>query len=64
MAGALSFTPGTNCTPTGRWVKVDTTWDAGYIKKGKFVSSPSDKYFDPEPEEFAKTHRIEATMVY
>jgi hypothetical protein len=48
----------------GRWVKVDTTWDAGYIKKGEFVSSPSDKYFDPAPEEFAKTHRAEATMVY
>jgi hypothetical protein len=48
----------------GRWVIVDTTWDAGYIKKGEFVSSPSDKFFDPEPEEFAKTHRTEATMVY
>ncbi len=48
----------------GRWVIVDTTWDAGYIKKGEFVSSPSDKFFDPEPEELAKTHRAEATMVY
>ena len=48
----------------GRWVKVDTTWDAGYIKKGKFVASPSDKFFDPEPDEFAKTHRTAAAMIY
>ncbi|MBA1336609.1 MAG: hypothetical protein HPY66_3044 [Firmicutes bacterium] len=41
----------------GRWVIVDATWDAGYIKNGKFVSSPSNKYFDPDNEEFAATHK-------
>ncbi|NLO24608.1 MAG: transglutaminase domain-containing protein, partial [Clostridiales bacterium] len=48
----------------GRWVTVDTTWDAGYIKEGKFVASPTEKYFDPDTEEFAKTHRSESVMVY
>ena len=48
----------------GRWVTVDTTWDAGYIKEGRFVASPTDKYFDPDTEEFAKTHRSESVMVY
>lgn len=48
----------------GRWITVDTTWDAGYIKEGRFVTSPSDKYFDPDTDMFAKTHRTESVMVY
>jgi transglutaminase-like putative cysteine protease len=41
----------------GRWVILDTTWGAGYItNNGKFVSSPSDKYFNPDLVSFAKTH--------
>lgn len=42
----------------GRWIMVDTTWDAGYIDmKNKFVRRVRTKYFDTAPAEFAKTHR-------
>ena len=43
----------------GRWVAMDTTWDAGsvdFVRK-TFTFAPRLKYFDPTPEEFAKDHR-------
>jgi transglutaminase-like putative cysteine protease len=46
-----------------RWILQDTTWDAGFIDfKNNFVKRLRTKYFDPDPSEFAKTHRkIEST---
>lgn len=48
----------------GRWVTIDTTWDAGYIKEGRFIASLSEKFFDPDSDEFAKTHRTESIMLH
>lgn len=43
----------------GRWITQDTTWDAGYLDmKNNFVRRVRQKYFDPDPIEFAKTHRV------
>jgi transglutaminase/protease-like cytokinesis protein 3 len=43
----------------GRWVSMDTTWDAGGVdfSRRTFKFQLKDKYFDPKPEEFAKDHR-------
>lgn len=43
----------------GEWVLMDPTWGAGYLKDGKFVPRYTDKYFDPNLEEFKKTHTRE-----
>lgn len=40
-----------------RWVSLDTTWDAGSIKKGTFVSQFSRQYFDKPADKLAVTHR-------
>ncbi len=41
----------------GRWLTMDVTWDAGFIEGDRFVPFFSRKYFDPDPEAFARTHR-------
>ncbi len=43
----------------GRWVAMDTTWDAGSVNFAKktFTFAPRQKYFDPTAAEFAKDHR-------
>lgn len=43
----------------GKWVLMDPTWGAGYVQDGKFVPHYNDKYFDPNLEEFKKTHTRE-----
>jgi transglutaminase-like putative cysteine protease len=43
----------------GAWVNVDTTWDAGTIKGGKFVASYSKKYLAPDSRVFASSHAAE-----
>jgi len=42
----------------GRWVVMDTTWDAGYVDyyTGKFNFRYSTRYFDPSEEAFAVDH--------
>lgn len=40
----------------GRWVSLDTTWDAGYIKDSNFVARATTRFFNPEEQTFAKTH--------
>ena len=42
----------------GRWVTVDTTWDAGFVDSatGTFQWRFSRRYLDPTPEVFAITH--------
>ncbi|NLP44752.1 MAG: transglutaminase domain-containing protein [Peptococcaceae bacterium] len=47
----------------GKWVKIDTTWDAGYISNKKFVASVSTKYFVDE-ELFNKTHKTTSVTQY
>ncbi|WP_342560483.1 transglutaminase domain-containing protein [Psychrobacillus sp. FSL W7-1457] len=40
-----------------RWVTMDPTWGAGYLNDNKeFIASFSEDYFDPEEEDFQKTH--------
>lgn len=40
----------------GNWLTMDPTWGAGYIKDDKFVAAFNEKYFDPDQNEFEKTH--------
>ncbi|WP_066300873.1 transglutaminase domain-containing protein [Bacillus sp. FJAT-29937] len=40
----------------GSWLTMDPTWGAGYLKDDKFVPKYTDTYFDPDVEEFKKTH--------
>ncbi|SDN53028.1 Transglutaminase-like superfamily protein [Fictibacillus solisalsi] len=40
----------------GRWLTMDPTWGSGYLQNGRFVRNYTLKYFDPEPEEFKKSH--------
>ncbi|WRP07715.1 transglutaminase-like domain-containing protein [Rossellomorea aquimaris] len=40
----------------GEWVTLDPTWGSGYLKDGKFVAAFNEDYFDPDMDEFKKTH--------
>ena len=41
----------------GEWVEMDPTWGSGYIDRDdKFISAFNEDYFDPNPDEFKKTH--------
>lgn len=40
----------------GRIVLLDTTWDAGHVKDGRFVRMPAAIWFDSSPEEFSLSH--------
>ncbi|MDQ0176973.1 transglutaminase-like domain-containing protein [Bacillus chungangensis] len=40
----------------GEWLIMDPTWGAGYTDGDVFVAYYSEKYFDPNPAEFNKTH--------
>ncbi|MGM0854907.1 MAG: transglutaminase domain-containing protein [Bacillota bacterium] len=40
----------------GEWVTLDPTWGSGYLKEGKFVPAYNEDYFDPDMDEFKKTH--------
>ncbi|AGX04892.1 transglutaminase family protein [Bacillus sp. NRRL B-14911] len=40
----------------GSWIVMDPTWGAGYIQDDQFVAKYTDKYFEPNPAEFEKTH--------
>ncbi len=42
----------------GRWLVMDTTWDAGYVEGDTFHPRVSQIYFDPEPSVFARDHSI------
>ena len=48
----------------GTWVPVDTTFDAGYIKNGKFVASLKSTYVAMASTEFAKTHTFEKVTMF
>lgn len=38
------------------WLTMDPTWGAGYIENDQFVAKFNEAYFDPNMEEFDKTH--------
>ncbi|MGD6779942.1 transglutaminase domain-containing protein [Sutcliffiella horikoshii] len=41
----------------GEWIEMDPTWGSGYIDRDdKFVAAYNEDYFDPNPDEFKKTH--------
>ncbi len=40
----------------GEWVTLDPTWGSGYLKDGTFVPAFNEDYFDPDMDEFKKTH--------
>lgn len=40
----------------GNWLVMDPTWGSGYIKDDQFVAAFTEDYFDPNMEEFEKTH--------
>lgn len=40
----------------GGWVTLDPTWGSGYLKDGRFVPAFNEDYFDPDMNEFKKTH--------
>jgi len=48
----------------GRWVSMDTTWDAGYVKDNQFVPALSKKYFDPKADVFALSHAATSYTVH
>lgn len=47
----------------GKWITMDPTWGSGYTdSRDRFVKRYTTKYFDPNPAEFAKTHRRTGVM--
>lgn len=48
----------------GKWINIDTTWDAGYIKNKAFVRNQTVKYFNTSAEVFAKTHTVTSTTLF
>ncbi|NLP49832.1 transglutaminase domain-containing protein [Bacillus sp. RO1] len=41
----------------GEWVEMDPTWGSGYLDRDdNFVAAFNEDYFDPNPDEFQKTH--------
>lgn len=40
----------------GVWLTMDPTWGAGYLKDGQFIAEFNETYFEPNMEEFKKTH--------
>lgn len=47
-----------------KWITVDNTWDAGYIKDGTFVAALTDEYFNSSPAAFALTHSESEDKLY
>ncbi|KAB2330092.1 transglutaminase domain-containing protein [Bacillus mesophilum] len=40
----------------GNWLTMDPTWGSGYVDDDVFTAKYNEDYFDPNPDEFAKTH--------
>ncbi len=40
----------------GGWLTMDPTWGSGYIRNDRFVADFNESYFDPNMQEFNKTH--------
>lgn len=47
----------------GKWITMDPTWGSGYLdNQDRFIQQYSTRYFDPNPAEFAKTHKRTGVM--
>jgi transglutaminase-like putative cysteine protease len=58
--GAWGAHAWTEAYAAGRWIVLDTTWDAGYVTDtGRFVKQSSHRYFDPAASDFARDHILE-----
>lgn len=58
--GAWGTHAWTEAYVAGRWVVLDTTWDAGYVTDtGQFVKQFSSRYFDPAAKDFARDHILD-----
>ncbi|WP_338471571.1 transglutaminase family protein [Niallia sp. XMNu-256] len=40
----------------GSWLTMDPTWGSGYLQNDKFVAKFTEDYFDPNMDEFNRTH--------
>ncbi|WP_077210661.1 transglutaminase-like domain-containing protein [Bacillus dakarensis] len=40
----------------GSWLTMDPTWGSGYVDDDRFVAAFNEDYFDPNMDEFKKTH--------
>lgn len=47
-----------------KWIIIDTTWDAGYIRGRKFRDYLSYEYFNPSLNHFSKDHKKEMDLPY
>lgn len=47
----------------GKWVFVDTCWDAGYVRNNEFVAAPSTTYLMPSSG-YPSDHRATTTALY
>lgn len=48
----------------GKWIIMDPTWDAGYIRGHRFRDALSHEYFNPSIEKFNKDHKFEKYLQY
>lgn len=49
----------------GRWITHDPTWNAGYIGDNlQYIRALSHDYYDPNPEVFARDHRVYTDLDY
>lgn len=48
----------------GKWISIDTTWDAGYISNKKFIPAPDDKYLNMDAQTFSSTHRVTSVTLF
>lgn len=40
----------------GRWIAMDPTWNAGFLREGQFVPSFTHRFFNPSPQVFSRSH--------
>lgn len=48
----------------GKWISVDTTWNAGYVKNKSFVVAATNTYFNMDAETFSKTHKVTSVTLF
>ncbi len=48
----------------GKWIPVDSCWDAGYVVEARFIASPSSKFFNPDQNLLTATHNATTAALY
>jgi transglutaminase-like putative cysteine protease len=48
----------------GKWISIDTTWDAGYIRDKKFVIASTEKFLNMDADTFNQTHKITSITLF